>query len=403
MATTPSRLLSLPREIRDIIYDFALCTHEAHLVDPVYIRAADNGTLDIRYPEPVEPMYPPLDDDDDEDTVNSEPEDEWEDDEGSMASDEWEETMARLKPAALSPNDDHLYDLESEEDGYDSDEPDDDEEDDDDYMTSTRSNKKTYGIIAVTPFSLSLLRVNRQLHEEATPVFYSGTRFLMDVDGGAALKFFDQLPLTNFNCITAVTITGCALMGDDGPSRRAWSGSINQPRHTGPPTMLTPYGSLLANMAKLKHLSLYLPYGGNEDWYCSYAPIEAQMLLIAERIETLSFVFLGEDTVEALQKYKKSQECYERLMGLQDENAAKHEFAMKYQLPEGYDPKLRALTRKWWSRMDEYVKENTAGSRFTWEWGDRDIGFGNDGNVQAVLTFSKLVDDDSDLGGEEVA
>ncbi|KAK4892992.1 hypothetical protein LTR27_008529 [Elasticomyces elasticus] len=381
MATMPSRLLSLPREIRDVIYEFALCTHEAHLVDPVYIRAADNGTLDIRYPEPVEPIYPPVDDDDDEDTANSEPEDEWEDEEGSMASDKWEETMARLKPAALPPND-----LESEEDGYDSDEPDDDEEDDDDYMTSTRSNKKTYGIIAVTPFSLSLLRVNRQLHEEATPVFYSGTRFLMDVDGGAALKFFDQLPVTSFNCITAVTITGCALMGDDSP-----------------PTMLTPYGSLLASMPKLKHLSLYLPYGGNEDWYCSFAPIEAQMLLIAERIETLSFVFLGEDTVEALQKYKKSQGCYEQLMGLQDENAAKHEFAMKYRLLEGYDPKLRALTRKWWTKMDEYVKENTADLRFTWEWGDRDIGFGNDGNVQAVLTFSKLLDDDSELAGDEVA
>ncbi|KAK4962910.1 hypothetical protein LTR10_000537 [Elasticomyces elasticus] len=323
-----ARLLSLPREIRDVIYEFALCTHEAHLVDPVYIRAADEGTLNIRYPEPVEPMYPPADDD--EDTADSEPEDEWEDDEGSMASDEWEETMARPKPAALPLNDGYLCDLESEEDEYDSDELDDDDEGDDDYMTSARSHKKTYGIIAVIPFSLSLLRVNRQLHEEATPVFYSGTRFLMDSQ-----------------CITAVTITGCALMGDDGPSRRAWSGSINQPRHTGPPTMLTPYGSLLASMPKLKHVSLYLPCGGNEDWYCTFAPIEAQMLLIAERIETLSFVFLDEDTVEALQKYKQSQECYERLMGLQDENAAKHEFALKFQLPEGYNPKLRALTRKW--------------------------------------------------------
>ena len=77
---------------------------------------------------------------------------------------------------------------------------------------------------------------------------------------------------------------------------------------------------------------------------------------------------------------------------------------MRYHLPDGpYDPTQRALTRKMVFKQMDYMKENTAKSRFRWKWGCRDVDFGTTGNVQAVLTFSNCDEDNSQPDGEEQA
>jgi hypothetical protein len=98
--------------------------------------------------------------------------------------------------------------------------------------------------------------------------------------------------------------------------------------------MVTKLGAVLAGMPMLKHLSMYLPYGGDEDWYCTWAPIEAQLLLAEHHIETVSFVFLGEKAAEALRKYR-SQECYKALMGAKNESLAMHECNTKVRTIQG--------------------------------------------------------------------
>lgn len=66
-----------------------------------------------------------------------------------------------------------------------------------------------------------------------------------------------------------MAITNAPLMGDDGPSRRAWSGKIGSPSYRAEDglTLLTPFAATLAkNLPNLEEFSLYVPWSGNDDW-----------------------------------------------------------------------------------------------------------------------------------------
>lgn len=101
-----SPLLSLPYELREMIWELALCTHDAVIVDCMFLRKSSlmySKEQRKRYKEPVEPMYPPHEDPPDEVDGGegaSPADDAWIDvsDGASMASDEREEAMQRLRP-----------------------------------------------------------------------------------------------------------------------------------------------------------------------------------------------------------------------------------------------------------------------------------------------------------------
>ncbi|KAK3671067.1 hypothetical protein LTR78_009028 [Recurvomyces mirabilis] len=250
-----------------------------------YYNSEDDGP---RFPEDVEPRYPPAQG---SPTVDERYQDDEEalSDAGSsgMASDEWEEIMARPRLDMNAPAEDH--DCFSDED--DEDESDRGESDEDDY-----------------------------------------SNIVLDMDGGEAIRFLRALPQKGIEHIHTLAITGSQLMGDDGPSRRAWSGDIRRSRIVGPVRMHTPFGELLAHVPKLTQVDLYTPYGGNEDFYCTWGPVEIQTLLAYGHLRFPNLVFFGEDTVEALQK-STLEECYDRLMECFEDSFATHEFELEYLRP----------------------------------------------------------------------
>jgi hypothetical protein len=246
-------------------------------------------------------------------------------------------------------------------------------------------------LILATPVHTGLLSVNKQISEEALPVFYRNTTLVLDADGFSCMRFIRSLPRATRKRITSMALANSPLMGDDGPSRRAWSGDPGSPcyRAADGLTLVTPFAATLAkNLPNLKVFSLYVPRLGDEDWYCIWAVIELSMMLKHRRIQQLNHVFFGEGTAKALQK--NSQDCYEELMGrlADDEKLTMYEFALRD--PHVKDPYMDVSRKKIQQRMrreDAYVKDNA--SPFTWRWADRELDMGTCGNVQAVIACFK--------------
>ena len=184
-----------------------------------------------------------------------------------------------------------------------------------------------------------------------------------------------------------MAITNLPLMGDDGPSRRAWSGDPASPCYRGVDglTLGTPFAATLAkHLPNLKVFSLYVPWSGDSDWYCTWATTELSMMLKYRRIQQLNHVFFGQDTVKSLQT--NSQDCYEELMGrLADgEKLAQHEFALRDPHVTGpYTDESRKKTQQRMRREDAYLKDDA--KPFAWRWADRELDMGMCGNVQAVV------------------
>jgi hypothetical protein len=150
-------------------------------------------------------------------------------------------------------------------------------------------------------------------------------------------------------------------------------------------TLITPFAAALAkNLSNLKVFSMYVPYSGDTDWYCTWATTELSLMLKYRRIQQLNHIFFGEKTAKALQM--TSQDCYEELIGdLADgKELAKHEFAMCDPYPSGpYSREVRKKGQQWMRREDAYVENNAA--PFAWRWADRELDMGMCGNVQAVV------------------
>lgn len=237
--------------------------------------------------------------------------------------------------------------------------------------------------------------VNKQISEEALPVFYRETTLVLDGDGDSCMQFIRRLPRATRRRIISMAITNGPLMGDDGPSRRAWSGSTEKPLYRAADglTLVTPFATTLAkNLPNLKEFSLYVPWSGDSDWYCTWATTELSMMLKYGRIEQLNHVFFGKKTIKALQL--DSDECYEELMGgLADgTKLARHEFDLRDPDILGpYTDESRKKGQQRIRREGRYVKEHAI--PFAWNWADRDLDMGGCGNVQAIIACFNDDDD----------
>ena len=214
------------------------------------------------------------------------------------------------------------------------------------------------------PFHLGLLRVNRQINEEATPVFYGGNNFVPDADPVYTIRSFKTLPTLALHTITKLTITQELLMADDGPSRECWSGNIRRPLTKGSPAMTTPMGAFLATcMPKLTDIFLYMPFGGSGDWYCDRADEELCKLLCHGKIQRLHYVFMGKSVAKALRTASSSDAClatiYHRRLGV---SAAEVEYELSHPQPDATgsrDDEEHELFRQelgqWFDAKDRYA------------------------------------------------
>ncbi|KAK3723500.1 hypothetical protein LTR37_001752 [Vermiconidia calcicola] len=405
-----SPLMDLPRELRDRILSYVLCSQGSPQLIQYIMRQQKLGAEGgVRFPEKVEPAYPPRDAEGEslgnvKRTANHSkntppclsvsPEDE------KVLSGLREIIGPQLARHGLTFTDGDVEvgldsDEEDEEDeGTDSEdgtawgkgENDSDDDEPEDFVSKPRHRNCRYKLETLHPLNLALLRVSRQLHGESLPIFYGGVTFILDCESLIAIHFFKTLPERAFKSITSIAFTGEALMEDDCYVREGWSEELG-PFYVGPPTMSTPTGAFLAaNMPKLAEVYLYVPYGGDQHWYANKAPIEMQMLLAYGRIERLYFVFFGRNTAGILESGRVSKECYSNLMGLLD----KTEHARRqYKLfdPFGQYAYDEDGTARWGKEHDRYVAEHE--NDFEWRWGDRDIDMGSDGNVQAVIELSR--------------
>lgn len=283
---------------------------------------------------------------------------------------------------------------EEEDNGTDEDTSEDEDEDEGGDFKTLRSRLRgsRYKMETMRPFDLRLLRVNRQINREATPIFYSGVNFVPDADPGDTIRFFKTLPPRALQSISTITITDEQLLGDDGPSRRCWTGNDVPPLTTGCPSMSTPFGAFLAtDMPHLTDVYLYTPIGGDEDWYCVWAPTELCKMLCHGKLQRLHYVFMGSAVAKALRTIPNSKKCFNRIFETLGRRTAEHEYDLHYPPPndppaksEKEHERLRKRTLKWFDDRDAYVKQHN--KLFAWKWGDRRINMGSSGNAQAVIT-----------------
>ncbi|EME83318.1 uncharacterized protein MYCFIDRAFT_211299 [Pseudocercospora fijiensis CIRAD86] len=385
--------LTLPRELRDRIYDYvwsdtsSVWLRYASFKDELCFEAHD-----LRFPEQVVKRYPPPGYTAPEPTAARK---------DSLADD------VASAPAAASPekeacpqssrrdNNTIEFDLEAFLDEWSECDDEDDSSDEEDENEAGGKNeqqlKRQFNLESWLPLPTSLFTVNRQLRNETLQFFFSTRNIILDADGVASIRFLWQLPTIVREAITTISLGSFALQTDDKYSSAAWFGVAEEPeyRDASGLTLITPFAAFLAShLPKLNHINLYLPYSGTEDWYPTLAPIELSLLLKFHRIKSLNFIFMGEDVVKTLRNGKlRSRECYEKLMGgFKDcERLAEHEFELEHPAPE-----MRSFDKKSHGKMMEYVKtrhEYVEGNRreFPWKWARRDVEMGSDGNVQAVV------------------
>ncbi|KAK3713053.1 hypothetical protein LTR37_008738 [Vermiconidia calcicola] len=290
-----SPLMDLPRELRDRIFAFVLCSRGSPQLIHHMMRETKLGAEGgIRYSEKVEPAYPPRDEKAGTSdnvkrrpSLKKTPHHVYGDVEFGLDSDEDDEETDSEDRAARGKGD---YDSE-----------DDESEDESPFVSKPRHRNSRYKLETLRSLNLALLRVSRQVNDETLPIFYGGVTFILDCKPLVAIQFFKTLPKRAFKSIMLIAFTGEALMTDDCYVREGWSPldmpsymSSNMPLYVGPPTMLTPTGAFFAaNMLKLTEVYLYVLYEGDEDWYAANAPPEMQMLLAYGRIERLYFLFFG--------------------------------------------------------------------------------------------------------------
>lgn len=385
-ARMPASFLSLPLGVRESIYRYVWRSHSAHIVAPVFKDPL--GHKPPRFPEQVEARYPPLEDEVGEEDYTEAADGE---EDGSEEVDgDWEDDADGSDLSEL------VDELNGEDDGDDASESFDEVEDDDDNSVEPddEDGGRRYNSESFRPLDIGLLSVNRQINSEALPIFYGNTTFVLDSDGEAVVKFLRALPERARNSISSITLTSFTLMGDDAYSRRAWSGKTKSPKFRGSPTMITPFGAFLATkLPSLEIVSFYFPFGGGEDWYCTWAPTELLMLLWHRRIALLNFVFLGDRVAATLKECSGSDECYETLMGDWGEDAeiniGEHLFELNNPAPEGeYSEEFRRECQLYFAARDKYAAEiDEADEGLIWEWGDRTLEMGSDGNVQAVVSM----------------
>lgn len=247
-----------------------------------------------------------------------------------------------------------------------------------------------YPLFAWDKCDITLLRVSRQIHEEAYPVLYGQSRFVIDASASSGLLFLDTLPGRYRSLIRSLGVADHTVCCYDLDTRLAWSISDDGAPYYGCALpLLTPFAAYLAwNLPRLHEVLLRIPCGDDADSYCTFAPHELRGLLRLGKIGILKLIFIEEDAAEALRECKASQSCYDRLVGLQKyihlEVACEEFESMK---PHPFPNKSRASARSSGRRGaespdDQLVAWNeelsawlgsTDRKMIQWCWGGRDI------------------------------
>ena len=255
------------------------------------------------------------------------------------------------------------------------------------YTTSRARSQKAqthrYKLVSKNPIDISLMLVCHETYNEAFAFFYQGLHFVLDCDGTSALRFLESLPPLGLRRIANIVLTSTVLSDDDATSFLAWSPNGTEAPYIRYPPMATPFGAYLAlAMPGLSHVSLYMPYGGNEKMCCARAPIDIGTLLAYGRIKRMSLVFSGEQAATTIRQDSQTT-SYEALVGrLQDmeKKIARQGFGLMVPMPRSRD------CAKGWGKLCEAFVQ-TCAAEFVWNYGERDVDMGSDGNVQAVVDF----------------
>lgn len=214
--------------------------------------------------------------------------------------------------------------------------------DDDFEKTALIGNYKILGNISV---DTALLMVSRQLHDEVAPFFYRSIIFIFDCSSLSAMRFLLALPSPSLDNIMSIGFTSKALCQTDPDSEPAWRSPCQRFDNGG--TLFTPLALFLsARFPRLTDLYLGTPVSGDADWFCGWAPIELHQMLGLKAFRRLHHVFCGRKAAKLLRRYdseKAFQRFMEDLLGVVPQN---------------------------------------------WQWTSRNLDFGSDGNVQAVITFT---------------
>lgn len=411
-------LMTIPRELRDQIWEQVYST-------PTQVRLACDAIENSykqgeskRYPEQPVAQYPPVEGDATAAPLDS---NEVESVSGSKADADGDDTHSEGDNEG-DDSEDEETDSQDEPVNFDVDafleeHPDSDDEDDlDDNQDGADEEEyfKGYKIFARSPVDNSLLRVSRQVGEEAAPYFWSSLTPIFEYTAIGTMRFLLSLPAPALDNIKSIGLTSWIFTDDDKDSYQAWNGKIDKPLYRRPdgPTLITPFASFLAShLPKLEEIYLYTPTGGDEQFYCLPATLDLHEMLDCHYVKRLHHVFLGGPAAKILTKYT-SKDALEMLMGEIPGLVAYHWYRLLYPEPEmppyfihpeedGYEGSLNQAHSEWFEDhcdFTEGVKKDFAAS---WSWSDRAIDFGGDGNVQAVITVQAKEEDEEDEGKEE--
>lgn len=263
------------------------------------------------------------------------------------------------------------------------------------HASSMKRVSRTYMLLSLDPRNVSLLQCSRQLHDEAAAMLYGHSRFIIGESASEGLLFLDALPGRYLSQITKIGIDRQALYADDEPTRQAWTTYDDGPSFPCSLPLDTPFAAYLAfYMPALQEVSLAVPPGGHDDWFCGFAPLDLMRLLRLGKISKLEYMFTGEVAVSMLQSSDSSFECYQRMVGTLEEmqpELAGEEFLALRPRPankgrscqDESDPKVVA----WDAELADWLRSDDRQTVW-WRWGDRDLSLSGREDVQAVVEYT---------------
>ncbi|KAI5356664.1 hypothetical protein Slin15195_G021480 [Septoria linicola] len=271
-------------------------------------------------------------------------------------------------------------------------------------------------LVAMNPPDLNLLQVSRQIHKEASTVFYRRTTFVLDADATSGMHFLSSLSHLAKQCLTSLTLTSAALTLDSQNNIYAWSANPSQQPylaaipHSSRALHLTAPFTIFLNhhLPSLSTISLYTPYSGQSPSYPPLAPLELSLLLRHSLIHTLRFIFLGSSSLKTLSNRSLgAADCYFRLMGTWAtvEKVAERGFEMWVRpvprLEDTKEGKERyGVMMSYCEERHEFVRREIKKGGFEWRWGEREgVEVGRDGVVQGVVECWRKDDEEDGING----
>lgn len=262
-----------------------------------------------------------------------------------------------------------------------------------------------YNLECITRHLLSLLFVNRLVHEESWPIFWSKVIFVFGAPGLDTMHFLNSLPEEALSRITSIGLTGRSLYCD-GKSCSPFNScsEIYNPHRENSlycdpiycergMELVFPLPAYLATKTPALEEVYYAvqTFDSSDPSECAYnvsdAPLDLGLLLVHGRIKRLCHVFVGGFAKRTLgeDRLSDSEMCYGALMfeTASEYSLELHCFGQKVPKPFFRFGRNEAVYREWRDARREYAGENEW--TFNWEWASRDIDIGSDGTIQAVV------------------